>query len=272
MTTSVKKTLTTLTLAALLAAPLAACSHDDSTTPETSPTTAATGTSTDATDNSTKNTPSTAGAVVFAAASLSEVFPLIASDVDYSFDGSSGLVDQLKGGAPADVFASADKANMDKAVEAGVIDGNPVMFATNYLVLVTPADNPASVTGFDSSLDGRRLVVCAAEVPCGAATNRLAEAQDVTLKPVSEESSVTDVLGKVTSGEADAGIVYVTDATRAGKDVTTINIAGAQDDPNTYWLAKVTGAPHPEAADAFIAAITGPGAATLSTFGFGPAK
>lgn len=208
---------------------------------------------------------------VFAAASLNKAFPLASEgmDVDYSFDGSSGLVDQLKGGAPADVFASADKKNMDKAVEAGLIDGDPVQFATNYLVLVTPSDNPGGVTGFDSSLDGKKLVICAAEVPCGAATVKVAEAAGLTLTPVSEESSVTDVLGKVTSGEADAGIVYATDATQAGDDVATFDIPGAQDDPNTYWIAVVTNAPNPTGARAFVDLIMGGGQATLGDLGFG---
>lgn len=210
--------------------------------------------------------------IVFAAASLSKVFPEITGDADiaYSFDGSSGLVDQLKGGAPADVFASADKKNMDKAVAEGLIDGEPTMFATNYLVLVVPAGNPAQVTGFDASLDGVKLVTCAAEVPCGAATARLSEAKALTLKPVSEESSVTDVLGKVTSGEADAGIVYATDATSAGDKVETIEIDGAKDDPNTYWIALVRNAPDKAAGQAFIDAILGAdGQQKLSEYGFG---
>ncbi|WP_197510187.1 substrate-binding domain-containing protein [Tessaracoccus coleopterorum] len=152
-----------------------------------------------ATPEAATASPQTADAVVFAAASLNTVFPGIAA-ANYSFDGSSGLVDQLKGGAPADVFASADRKNMDKAVEAGLIDGDPVLFATNYLVLVTPADNPAGITGFDDSLDGVKLVVCAPDVPCGAATVKAAEANGIELRPVSEEAKVTDVLGKVTAG------------------------------------------------------------------------
>ncbi|MDO5682046.1 MAG: molybdate ABC transporter substrate-binding protein [Propionibacteriaceae bacterium] len=212
--------------------------------------------------------------VVFAAASLNKAFPKAAGDADiaFSFDGSSGLVDQITGGAPADVFASADRRNMDKAVTAGVIDGDPVMFATNYLVLVVPAGNPGKVTGVDGSLDGVRLVVCAPEVPCGGATARLAEKNNLTLKPVSEESSVTDVLGKVTSGEADAGIVYATDASQAGDKVEVMDVPGAKDDPNTYWIAKVMDAPNPAGADAFLALITGEqGRQALAEFGFGPA-
>ena len=215
---------------------------------------------------------STADAVVFAAASLNAVFPEIA-EANYSFDGSSGLVDQIVGGAPADVFASADQENMDRAVEEGVIDGDPVMFATNYLVIAVPAGNPAGITGFDESLDGTKLVICQEDVPCGNATRALAETQSVTLTPVSEEANVTDVLGKVTSGEADAGLVYLTDATGAGDKVEIIEIPGSDENPNTYWIAKVAGAQNVEAAEAFIAAITGPeGAATLASFGFGPAK
>lgn len=145
------------------------------------------------------------------------------------------------------------------------------MFATNYLVLITPADNPAGITGFDSSLDGTKLVICAADVPCGAATLKVAEANGITLNPVSEESKVTDVLGKVTAGEADAGLVYATDAASAGDEVKTFDIPGATDDPNTYWIAKVTDAPNPQGADEFISLITGPGADKLAEYGFGPA-
>lgn len=216
--------------------------------------------------------PDASQAVVFAAASLNAVFPEI-TPAAYSFDGSSGLVDQLKGGAPADVFASADKKSMDAAVAAGVIDGAPVMFATNYLVLVTPPDNAAGVTGLDASLDGVKLVVCAPEVPCGTATAKLAERLGVTLAPVSEESKVTDVLGKVTSGEADAGLVYATDSAGAGAAVASIDIPGAADDPNTYWVAKVADAPHPESAQAFIDLVTGAeGEKTLAAYGFGKAR
>nr|WP_108870040.1 molybdate ABC transporter substrate-binding protein [Tessaracoccus timonensis] len=211
------------------------------------------------------------GTVVFAAASLHAAFEELAegSNVSFSFDGSSGLVDQIAGGAPADVFASADKRNMDKAVEKELIDGEPKMFATNTLVLVTPADNPAGVTGLDDSLDGAKLVVCAADVPCGGATNRLAETVGVSLKPVSEETSVTNVLGKVTAGEADAGLVYATDATGAGDKVYTIEIPEAKNDPNTYWIAAVRGGDSVKAR-AFIEQVTGDGQKTLSDYGFGP--
>lgn len=206
---------------------------------------------------------------VFAAASLAAPFETLAAEqeVNFSFGGSSGLVDQLQGGAPADVFASADQRTMDRAVEAGVIAGEPSQFAENHLVLVTPADNPAGVTGLDDSLDAARLVVCAAEVPCGSATQRLAEANEVVLQAVSEELSVTDVLGKVTSGEADAGFVYRTDALGAGDAVAVIDLPGAAKDPNTYWIAAVKGGDL-EGARKFIERVQGEGQEVLEAHGF----
>lgn len=213
--------------------------------------------------------PAPDGPTVFAASSLSGVLPGIEPEANYSFDGSSGLVDQIAGGAPADVFASADQRTMDRAVSEGLIDGEPRMFATNHLVLIVAKDNPAGVTGFDASLDGVKLVVCATEVPCGAATQRLAEANGLTLMPVSEETKVADVLGKVVSGEADAGLVYATDA--AGSDaVEAIDVPGAEDDPNTYWVAVVKGAAHAEAARAYVDSLVGEWVDDLQHFGFGP--
>ena len=212
---------------------------------------------------------------VFAAASLHESFEELAADngadVTFSFDGSSGLVDQIAEGAPADVFASADTANMDRAVDEGLIQGEPVRFATNTLVMVVPDGNPAAVVGLDESLNGAKLVICAAEVPCGRASLALAESVGVVLDPVSEESNVTDVLGKVTSGEADAGLVYATDAMSAGDDVEVIEIPGSADHVNEYWIGVVTDGDH-EAAAGFIDLVTSqPGQDLLATYGFGPA-
>ncbi len=209
---------------------------------------------------------------VFAAASLSAPFKKIAADdqVTFSFEGSSTLVDQIAAGARADVLATADTATMDKAVEKGLV-GTPTRFATNVLVLITPADNPAKVTGFDESLQGTRLVICAPQVPCGRATAALAQRLQVTLTPVSEESKVTDVLGKVVSGEADAGLVYATDAAGASKPVNVIRIPEAAETPNEYWIAPVTGGDATKA-QAFIGTVTSPdGAKVLAEAGFGAA-
>lgn len=208
---------------------------------------------------------------VFAAASLSAAFEEIDGDAGsaMSFGGSSGLVDQLAGGASADVFASADTANMDRAVEEGLIAGDPVKFATNGLILVTPPDNPAGVTGLDGSLAGAKLVICAPEVPCGRASQELAADLGLELQAVSEELSVTDVLGKATSGEADVGLVYTTDATAAGEKVHQIEIPAASAHLNDYWIALVAGGDR-EAGQAFIDQVMGPnGQRILAEYGFG---
>lgn len=164
---------------------------------------------------------------VFAAASLKSVFTELGkrfedanpgATVEFNFAGSSDLATQLTQGAPADVFASADAPNMNKVVDAGLVHGDPVDFAANTLTIVTAPGNPKHITSFaDLTKPGISVVVCAPQVPCGAATEKVEKATGVTLHPVSEESAVTDVLGKVTSGQADAGLVYVTDAKGAGR-------------------------------------------------------
>ena len=219
---------------------------------------------------------------VFAAASLQKPFEAIAErfeednpgvDVVLSFDGSQSLVDQLGAGAPADVLATADARTMARAEDAGTVRV-PQEFATNTLTLIVPAGNPAGVTGLDSSLDGAKLVVCAPEVPCGAATEQLEANAGVELTPVSEESKVSDVRGKVESGQADAGIVYRTDAAEAGDRVEAIDIAGADDVVNAYPIAVTAdaGADGQRFADAetWIRAVTSDwGRKILADAGFG---
>lgn len=213
--------------------------------------------------------PAEDGPLVFAASSLADVLPAFAPGARYSFDGSAGLVDQLNSGAPADVFASADRRTMDRAVALGLIDGDPVGFASNRLVIAVADGNPAGITGFDESLNSGRLVMCAPEVPCGALADELATDAGLTLSPVSEETKVTDVLGKVESGEADAGLVYATDA--AGSvAVDTLEIPGAADAPNTYWVAVVRGAGQPDAARVYVDSLTGQWQDDLAAAGFGP--
>ncbi|GAB2524471.1 molybdate ABC transporter substrate-binding protein [Nocardia heshunensis] len=205
---------------------------------------------------------------VFAAASLKQSFTQIGTEyekqhpgvkVSFSFAGSSDLVAQLNNGAPADVFASADQANMDKAVKGGRITDKPAVFATNTLTIVTPPDNPAHITSLaDLAKPDLRLVVCAPQVPCGAATKKVAGDANVAIKPVSEESSVTDVLAKVTSGQADAGLVYVTDAAGAGNKVQTVNFPEAAKAVNSYPIAAVADSKNSGAAKDFVALVTGP--------------
>lgn len=215
---------------------------------------------------------------VFAAASLKGSFEELAAgfeaanpgvDVRVSFAGSGALVDQLQAGAPADVFAAADERTYARAHDAGLV-GPGTLFATNRLTLVVESGNPHHVTGLDASLTGRRLVICAMGVPCGNATEALARDVGVTLAPVSQEQSVTDVLGKVASGQADVGVVYTTDAAAAGARVTAVPVAGAERHLNRYPIG-VTASPAQAALAAdFVAHVTGPaGRDVLATFGFG---
>jgi molybdate transport system substrate-binding protein len=217
---------------------------------------------------------------VFAAASLKSTFTKLASDfevknpgtkITLNFAGSSDLVTQISQGAPADVFASADTKNMTKLSEAKLIDGTASNFATNVLEIAVPPANPASISSFaDLAKPGVKVVVCAPQVPCGAATDKVEQATGTTLEPVSEESSVTDVLGKVTSGEADAGLVYVTDVTTAGGKVKGIPFAESGKAVNTYPIATVGASKNKDLAAAFIAMVTGSeGKKVLNDAGFG---
>jgi molybdate transport system substrate-binding protein len=217
--------------------------------------------------------------VVFAAASLSQTFTQLGKDfesdhpgvtVKFSFDGSAALVDQLSAGAAADVLATADTPNMDKAVTAKLINSTPVQFTSNVLTLIVPKGNPAKIIGLDTSLVGKKLVVCADGVPCGSATKKLAQLLGITLHPVSEETKVTDVRTKVESGQADAGIVYVTDAKASGDKVETIAIKDAAKARNAYLIAVPTSAKQAALAAQFIELVTGSrGQEVLQAAGFG---
>lgn len=221
---------------------------------------------------------------VFAAASLRDVLEDVGADfaaeqaedgrevhLTWSFAGSADLVAQLEAGAPADVLVTADEATMQRAADQDLLAADPVVVATNTLTLVTPPGNPGGVMGLDPSLEGVDLVVCAPQVPCGRATRELADAAGATLTPVSEENSVSDVLGKVTSGQANAGVVYRTDARRAGDAVTTVEIAGAGDVVNRYPAAVTsTRADAGPVAQEFVDHLTGEIAAgALEDAGFG---
>lgn len=216
---------------------------------------------------------------VFAAASLTKTFEELERtfeaehdgvDVQLSFGGSSDLVAQLTDGAEADVFASADTKNMDKLVAADLAAGDPAEFATNTLMIAVPPGNPAGIKDLaDFGDKDLNIVVCAPEVPCGNASLEVAKAAGVTLAPDSEEQSVTDVLGKVESGEADAGLVYVTDVTAAGDTVEGIEFPQAADVVNHYPIVVVEGAPEADLAQAWIDLVLGDGQAVFTAAGFG---
>ncbi|WP_231737624.1 molybdate ABC transporter substrate-binding protein [Mycobacterium sp. IS-1742] len=205
---------------------------------------------------------------VFAAASLraslTEIGERFQRDhpgmsVEFSFAGSSDLVTQLTQGAYADVFAAADTRTMDRAAEAGLLDGAPVAFAANTLTIAVAPGNPKGIRSLrDLTAPGISVVLCAPQVPCGAAATAVQRAAGVTVQPVSEESSVTDVLNKVTSGQADAGLVYVTDARDAGDRVTAVDFPEAAQAVNTYPIAVLTESRNVEDAREFVAAVSAP--------------
>jgi molybdate transport system substrate-binding protein len=218
---------------------------------------------------------------VFAAASLKSSFTQLAETfeaqhpgtrVALSFAGSSDLAAQISQGAPADVFAAADIPNMGKVVDAGLADGEPKIFATNTLAIAVPPGNPAGISSFpDLASNGIRLVTCAKQVPCGAAAATVAEKHGTALSPVSEENSVADVLGKVTSGEADAGLVYATDVRAVAGKVESIPFPEAADAVNSYPIATLTDSSNKDAAAAFLDLVTGAeGRKVLEQAGFGP--
>ncbi len=217
---------------------------------------------------------------VFAAASLEGTFGQLAqrfeeaypgAEITLNIAGSSDLATQITEGAPADVFASADTRTMDRLVGAGLLAGDPTDFATNTLQLVVPPDNPADVGSLaDAAGPGVKTVICAEQVPCGAMAARVEEAAGIELTPVSEEASVSDVLGKVRSGEADAGLVYVTDARTAGTSVLGIPVPEATGVITTYPIAGLADSAETTTAVAFVDFVTGTtGRAVLMEAGFG---
>lgn len=214
---------------------------------------------------------------VYAAASLSGVFTQLATayesahpnvDIVLTFAGSSELATHILEGAPADVFAAADVEVMD-LVSADVV-GDTAVFATNQLTIAVPAGNPAGVTGMESLARPDLLVVmCAPSVPCGSAAAKAQEPYGVSITAASEESNVTDVLGKVASGEADAGLVYVTDIARA-RGVEAVALGSVPLTANQYPIAAMTTGDAAEAGQGFVDfVLSNVGRATLADAGFG---
>ncbi|MDR7083446.1 molybdate transport system substrate-binding protein [Arthrobacter ginsengisoli] len=217
---------------------------------------------------------------VFAAASLKASFTKLAEQFEarnpgarimFSFAGSSDLATQISQGAPADVFASADTKNMAKVADDSLVEGSPQNFASNVLTIAVPPANPASIAAFaDLARPGVKVVICAPQVPCGAATKTVEKETGIALQPVSEESSVTDVLGKVVAGEADAGLVYVTDVRTAGGKVTEVPFAESSKAVNIYPIATLRTSRNKDLAAAFMAEVLGPeGRKILGDAGFG---
>lgn len=206
-------------------------------------------------------------AKVFAAASLSEAFKALGLNASYNFAGSPTLVEQLAGGAQADVLATADQSNMQKAVAAGVVKTTPQVFASNRLAIVVQAGNPKHITSLtDLTRPGLLVVLCAPNVPCGAyATQAFAKAGVSGVKPASLETDVKSVVSKVALGEADAGIVYATDVKAGGPKVTGVDIPDADNVFARYPVAALS-----TRGQAFVAyLLSEQGQAVLRRYGFG---
>ena len=219
---------------------------------------------------------------VLAASSLTETFGTLADtfedqhpgvDVRLVLESSTTLANQVDEGAPADVLATADEASMQLVLDAGnAEDAEP--FATNELVLVTPADNPAGIRSL-ADLDDADVafVACVETAPCGALAEQLLAENEVMNDPRSLEVDVKAVLAKVTSGEADAGLVYASDARAAGTDVVTLPVPGSGRARNSYLVAVVD-----QADDAALArdwvdlVLSSKGQQVLGEAGFGPAE
>jgi molybdate transport system substrate-binding protein len=212
-------------------------------------------------------------ATVFAAASLTDVFPKIDPAATYNFAGSDDLATQITEGAPADVFAAASPKYPDQLYEDGLVE-KPEVFATNELVLIVPKDNPASIQSVDDlSNPNVKLVIGAEGVPIGDYTRTVLEnmgATDVLGQVVSEEDDVKGVVGKVSLGEADAGFVYVTDVKPVEDEVTAIELPEEAQAVVEYEIAAVRDAPHADAARQFVDRVLGDeGQSELQAAGFG---
>lgn len=228
---------------------------------------------------------------VFAAASLADAFTEIGSNfeavnqgvtVTLNFAGSQALSTQIMEGAPVDVFASANTAQMDVVVAGGfVVQDAPQIFLTNVLVIIVPEDNPAGVDNVeDLASSDLKLVLAAEEVPVGRYSREAFELMNTRLgsdftdrvlaNVVSNEDNVKQVVAKVQLGEADAGIVYTSDAVAASR-LPTIEIPAEMNVIAVYPIAPLAGSGHPELAAAFVEYVLSPdGQAVLQKWGFGP--
>jgi molybdate transport system substrate-binding protein len=224
----------------------------------------------------------TGSLTVFAASSLTEAFndekrALTAAHpslrLTYSFAGSSGLVQQITQGAPADVFASADEKNMQELVDAGVVD-TPRTLVRNKLEIVVQPGNPKHVAGLsDLGRSDLRVVLVDPTVPAGTYSQQALNRAGVTVRPRSQELDVKSAVARVTSGEADAAIVYATDVKAAGAKAAGVSIVEAQNVIATYPIAVVKASTHRAAAEAFVEdMVSGDGQEALTARGFIPPR
>lgn len=223
-------------------------------------------TSTTAGDAGASTDPLTGSLTVFAAASLTEAFNDTKTalqsahpglSITYSFAGSQTLVTQIQNGAPADVIATADQATMQKLVDAALVTA-PVTFARNKLEIVVAPNNPKGIAGLaDLARGDLNVVIADSSVPAGKYGKQALQTAGVTVHPVSQPLDVKAVLTAVEEGNADAGIVYVTDVTAAGAKVSGVTIPDAQNVVASYPIAVVRASHNSATAQGFVDAITG---------------
>ena len=225
------------------------------------------------------SSPALSGTVnVFAAASLKEAFTKIGTQFEaahpgtkvvFNFGPSSGLATQINQGAPADVYASASTKTMSQVVDSGQAT-SPSDFASNVMEIAVPVKNPADITALsDLAKSGVKVALCQAAVPCGATAAKVFTNAKLTVTPVTQEVDVKAVLTKVTLGEVDAGVVYVTDVRAAGAKVKGIEIPADVNASTKYPIATLTKAPNKATAQAFTDyVLSADGSGVLSAAGF----
>ena len=215
---------------------------------------------------------------VFAAASLTDAFTEIGDDftaahpgvgVSLDFAGSNDLVTQIQQGAPADIFASADTVNMDTA---GDLVDTPQVFSGNELAIAVAPGNPENVVGLaDLSRSDLKVVLAAQDVPAGKYANEILDRAGVSVKPVSLELSVKGVVTKVALGEADAGIVYVTDVSATKGKIDSVAIPKSHNVIASYLIATVVASEDMVNAQAFVDfVLSAAGQQVLASYGFLP--
>jgi molybdate transport system substrate-binding protein len=229
-------------------------------------------------DSSSVHAPATS-IMVFAALPLKPPFTLLAgkfqtdnpgATVDFDFATSAELANKLTQGAKADVFASADSAQMDTVVKADLTSSDPVNFASNTLVIVTAPGDPKQIRSFaDLAKPDVRVAVCQASAPCGTGVQHIEDDTGVHFNPVSEESTGAAVLARVTDGAADAGLVYLNDAHKAGDQVGTVRFPESANAVNIYPIVVLKNAARSALAQKFLDLVTGAtGQQVLSQAGF----
>lgn len=233
------------------------------------------GSGSDKASGSSNTSSSTKTLTVLAAASLTETFNQVGktfeqaypgTKVVFSYGGSSTLAQQITQGAPADVFASASPTTMKTVTDAGDVSGTPQVFVKNQLVIAVPAGNPKGIKSLsDLTKPGLKVVLCAEAVPCGAAAKTALAAANVKLTPVSLEQDVKSALNKVTIGEADAALVYRTDAKAAGDRVQGIEFPESAEAINSYPIVALKSSKNPDLASQFVQFIESPEARRVFT-------